>query len=141
MHHQMKEDARKVKDHINGHMTTKTWGPKDYAHLGGAAALVEHLDKHGDPVKWVRKELKDALDYLHKYETSKNPMYLTYAKYEIDEIDDYVAMLEDPKLKEEAMRFVHEPKEAIHKLDKELRSRSGGSHIPYSSYNATGGTS
>jgi hypothetical protein len=125
-----KQDAASIREHIHSRMSHPVpYSAKDYAHLGGAAALIEHLEKHGDPVKFVRNELKDVLDYAYKFERTKNPIYLKHAKLEIEEVREFVDRINDSSERNAAMEFVHEVHVMIHGLDNALRAPANPTHV------------
>ena len=114
-------DLHRMRTTMDNHLHTKTWGAKDFAHLGGAAAIIDYLEKiKKGPVGHIKHELKDAINYIYYYEVTKNPFYKEKAWEEIKEIEEICEHITDPKEKEMAWELIHEVAEMLDKLAGEL---------------------
>ena len=109
------EEADHLRDHIRNTVGTATM--KDVPHMAVSYDLMHHLTKgHHDPVKHVRDELKEAIDYIYKYETTKNPLYREHAEHEINDVREICQGIRDMKQREEAWAIIHRVHEALKSL-------------------------
>ena len=113
-------DYKKHRDAAYDHMQTiihKGYHNGQAQHLGGVASLADHLDSmyHG-PATFIKKELKDAIDYLYYYASTGHEIYKWMADDKIMHIGQLCEEITDPQERAHVYYFIEAVKEYMQHL-------------------------
>jgi len=123
-HHVLREDREKAMRHLNSKIA-EHYHPGAMQHLGGTSAFISHLDNasHGE-AHAIKKELKQALDYLFYYATTGHGIYRYLADDRLEHIHYLCKSISCEKERAHAMHFLHITREYMTHIDENKGSHA-----------------
>lgn len=91
------KEIEQLDTHLKEAVKLGNYSLKDMAYLGGAATFKDYLKACDFGEAWgLKGELRGTFDYLYKYETTDNPVYLKMAKDEMEHVWLLFEMMQNP---------------------------------------------